>query len=33
MLETMIEHNYCTKTPLSKEKVRQVINTIVEEME
>ena len=29
----MIEHNYCTNIPLSKEKLLQVINTIVEETE
>ena len=27
MLETMIEHNHRTKKPLSKEKLRQAMNT------
>ena len=29
----MIEHNYHSKKPFSKEKLRQAINTIVVEME
>ena len=29
LLETMIEHNDRKKTPFSKDKLRQVINTIV----
>ena len=33
MLETMIEHNDRSKTPLSKEKFQQAINTIVAETE
>ena len=33
MLGTMIEHNDRTNIPLSKEKLRQSINTIVEETE
>ena len=33
MLETMTKHNDCSKTPLSKEKLQQVINTIVAETE
>ena len=33
LLETMIGHNDRTKTPLSKEKLLQVINTIVTETE
>ena len=33
MLETIIEHNDRTKTPLSKEKLQQEINKIVAETE
>ena len=33
LLETMIKHNYFSKTPLSKEKLLQGINTIVAETE
>ena len=33
LLENMIEHNYRSKTPLSKEKLWQVINMIVAETE
>ena len=33
LLETIIEHKDRSKTPLSKEKLWQAINTIVEEME
>ena len=33
MLKTMIKHNDRSKTPFSKEKIRQAINTIVEETE
>ena len=33
LLETMIEHNDRSKTPLSKEKFQQAINTIVAETE
>ena len=33
LLENMIEHNFRTKTPLSKEKLQQEINTIVAETE
>ena len=33
LLETMLEHNDRTKTPLSKEKLQQEINIIVEETE
>ena len=29
VLENLIEHNDRTKTPLSKEKIQQAINTIV----
>ena len=31
LLETIIEHNNRSKTPFSKEKLRQAINTIVAE--
>ena len=33
LFETMIEHNDSTNTPFSKEKIQQVINTIVSETE
>ena len=33
LLENMIEHNDRSKTPLSKENLRQAINTIVAETE
>ena len=33
LLETMIEHNDRSNTPLSKEKLRKVINTILAETE